>query len=248
MNGIDYRSYAYDGDDCPRVTLTEWEHLRAQDVARRLRQESLSDGKKEFHYDPDTLVDSYEGEYDKGLHMHRIGALAEQSGAKALNVYWPAHVNVAKSVSDLPGNIEVRLIGIEFYGLRVRNDDADDRRVVGVVMPKGTEFGPIRILGWVYAGEAKRACWKMNPYDGRWMYAVPQMATRPLWELQKILMGDGELASLPRVPHNGRRPIDEVAEEIEMANAERKRIAECRHDELYDDGCCVECGREMVMA
>lgn len=123
----------------------------------------------------------------KGIWLQQLGALAERSAAKALDLYWPGLINTFKK-PDLSHNIEVRLIGVDHYGLRVRDSDDDSRRIVGVIIPKGKEREPYRIPGWIPAKDAKRSEWKMNPYDGRPMYCVPQEYLRHLNELRTIVL------------------------------------------------------------
>lgn len=122
-----------------------------------------------------------------GMWLQQLGAIAERGVAKALDLYWPGLINTFKN-PDLSHNIEVRLIGVDHYGLRVRNSDNDTRRIVGIVIPKGKERCPYRIPGWITAGEAKRVEWEMNPYEGRPMYCVPQKSLRPLSELKEIIL------------------------------------------------------------
>jgi hypothetical protein len=75
---------------------------------------------------------------------------------------------------------------------------------VGIVIPKGKEREAYRIPGWILAKDAKQAEWKMNPYDGRPMYCVPQDKLRPLSELRQIVHNEkaaslAEAAKLKRV-------------------------------------------------
>lgn len=123
----------------------------------------------------------------KGMWLQQLGALAERSAAKSLDLYWPGLINTFKK-PDLSHNIEVRLIGVDHYGLRVRDSDDDSRRIVGVIIPKGKEREPYRIPGWIRAGDAKRPEWEMNPYNGRPMYCVPQSELIHLNELKSLVL------------------------------------------------------------
>ena len=126
-----------------------------------------------------------------GRRIQMLGAVAERAAAKALGIYWPSAVDQG-GLPDLPHEIEVRMIGIEHYGLRVRPRDPDDRRVVGVVIPRGGERAPYRLPGWILAGDAKRKEWLMDPNGGGWpFYAVPQHSLRPLAELREWVLLEG---------------------------------------------------------
>jgi hypothetical protein len=55
----------------------------------------------------------------------------------------------------------------------VRPKDADDKRVVGVLLPRDLATRRFEIVGWIYADEGKREEWKRNPYGRGIYYAVP---------------------------------------------------------------------------
>jgi hypothetical protein len=113
-----------------------------------------------------------------GEMIQMLGDLAVWSVAKYLDRY-PMGFRTYKG-PDLSGNIEVRLIGVEWYGLRVYTKDIErSKLVVGVVIPKGKERMPHRIAGWIPAAEAGREEWIMNPGDReRPFYGVPQSELR----------------------------------------------------------------------
>jgi hypothetical protein len=122
-----------------------------------------------------------------GMWLQQLGAVAERSVAKALDLYWSSPIDTFKR-PDLSHEIEVRLIGVDHYGLRIRDSDRDTRRVVGIVIPAGRERDVYRIPGWIEAGSGKRPEWKMNPFNGRPMFCVPQRFLRPLSELKEIIV------------------------------------------------------------
>ena len=115
-----------------------------------------------------------------GERVQRLGSIAERAVAKALGIEWTAWSDTFKA-ADLHFNIEVRLIGVDHYGLRVYDRDHDSRRVVGIVIERGSEHLPYRIPGWINAVHAKRREWRIDPHDlGQPVYAVPQDRLHPL--------------------------------------------------------------------
>jgi hypothetical protein len=166
------------------VEHTEWQILRALWVGRTMWKESQK--KKTQGKMRDYWGNKPDGA--SGLRLQQLGALAESVGAQGMGIYWPGHINNFKD-PDLPHNIEVRLIGCEHYGLRVRESDDPDRRILGVVIPKGKEDGPYRIPGWIRAGDAMlHEEWSMNPWEGREMIAVPQNELGKPAELKRIII------------------------------------------------------------
>lgn len=113
-----------------------------------------------------------------GERIQMLGDLAVWTVAKYLDRY-PMGFKTYKG-PDLSGNIEVRLIGIEWYGLRVYAKDIERRKlVIGVVIPKGKERERHRIAGWIPAIEAQKEEWKMNPGNReRPFFCVPQSSLR----------------------------------------------------------------------
>jgi len=128
------------------------------------------------------LKSRLEGRKDRhpslGMRNHIQGMLAEQAAAKALGIYWPMDIDTFHK-PDLGHNIEVKMIGADWYGLRIYPWTPDDRRVVAVVLSSGGEQGPYRIPGWYIAGEAKQHPeWVIAPNDRPPMWAVPQHELR----------------------------------------------------------------------
>ncbi len=122
-----------------------------------------------------------------GERVQCLGSIAEHAAAKAIGIPWTRWVDTFKN-PDLDGNIEVRLIGVDHYGLRVYPNDDESRRVVGVVIRKGEERSRYRIPGWILAGDAKRKEWMIDPLDRkRPVYAVPQSELLPLAKLIHII-------------------------------------------------------------
>ncbi len=165
------------------VPFTYIELRSACIVGRWIWEASHEDGRK----DRDGWRGFTEGE-NPGLRHQCLGSLCERIAAKALGIYWPSSFNNFGE-PDLPHNVEVKLIGVSHYGLRVYPRTHDSRRVVGVVIPKGTERqSPYRVAGWYIAGDAKREEWKLDPHDRALpMYGVPQEELRPIPELRRMI-------------------------------------------------------------
>lgn len=159
------------------VSVTSDDLKEAAEWGKFIYDLSHADGRKD-------RIGNFPGHW---LRKQQLGALAELSVAKALGVPWPKRVNQSRTVPDIDPDIEVRLIGVDRYGLRVKEKDLDDWRVVGIVIEKGRERFPYRLPGWCYAGEARRPEWLMNPYDGVPFWAVPQDALRPFSLLRSDL-------------------------------------------------------------
>lgn len=149
----------------------------------RKRKISVANGYRNHHgYDPDE---------ETAIRVQALGDVAEAAIAEALG--YPIVLSEGVfNVPDLPDDIQVRLIGVEHYGLRVYDSDEDHWRVVGVVIPRGKERERYRLPGWFMAGEAKRHLeWSMAPHNRPPMIAVPQEILRPLSELRQIIrMGE----------------------------------------------------------
>ena len=126
------------------------------------------------------------------LHIQQIGVLAEIGVAKALDLTWTPQVdNIRRGpdLPDLPHNIETRLIGVNRYGLRVYEEDPEERRIVGIVIPRGGECQPCRLPGWTNAVYAqKHPEWAMDPnYKGRPFFSMPQENLFPLSTLRDLI-------------------------------------------------------------
>jgi hypothetical protein len=151
-----------------------------------MRKTSIAQGHKDKR--------GFTGTDELKMRMQAIGAVCE--GAICRLFGWPFKTMQAQSfkVADLPGNIQVRLISHEHYGLRVYPDDDPAWRVVGVVIPQGRERKPYRLPGWISAIEAKdRADWAIAPNGRPPVVAVPQQHLRPLTELRELLRAEGHL-------------------------------------------------------
>jgi hypothetical protein len=122
-----------------------------------------------------------------GCHIQGIGEVATRACAKLLGLPWLDTMDSFKG-ADLGYNIEVRCLGREWYGCRIRDDDHDSRRVVAVIIPPGRELEEYRFPGWINARHAKQPEWQIDPRNlGRPMYAVPQEKLYPMAELRRIL-------------------------------------------------------------
>jgi hypothetical protein len=150
-----------------------------------MRVESLRRGDRERC--PTIAVDQSEL---KARKIQALGAVCEGAGFLAMGWEIELKAQVYK-VADLPGNIQVRLIGVDNYGLRIKPRDNPEWKVFGVVIPLGMERQPYRLPGWIYAADAMREEWKMAPRGGPPMWAVPQEFLRPNQELRDILTLEG---------------------------------------------------------
>lgn len=139
---------------------------------------------------------------EDGCYIQAIGEVATRACAKLLGLPWKNTFDTFKQ-ADLGNNIEVRSMGREWYGLRIRSDDEDSRRVIGVVIERGKERQQYRVVGWINAKHAKKKEWKIDPRSlGRPMFAVPQDKLRGLDELR-------QLCGLP-MPEINRQPPPQV--------------------------------------
>lgn len=89
-----------------------------------------------------------QSDLDKDLRINIAGAAAELSAAKALGVEFPGHVDVYKTVPDLPPNWEVRRRASMWMDVLVRADDKDDERLVHVVGDCWNQS----VVGWLDIG------------------------------------------------------------------------------------------------
>lgn len=108
---------------------------------------------------------------------HIDGAAAEILAAKALNVYYCPRINTFKG-ADIGKNIEVRGTKVDWYGVKVKERDSDERIVVGFRKIDDTHYD---LLGWIAAKEAKKKKWMKDPMArGRPAYFVPQEFLNPV--------------------------------------------------------------------
>lgn len=152
------------------VQLDEVEVYAAAMAGRKTYRLSQDGKHHEYHKPKDGGPD--------GERIQMLGDLAVWTVAKHLDRY-PMGFRTYKG-PDLSGNIEVRLIGIDWYGLRVYEKDVErNKLVVGVVIPEGKERERHRIAGWIPAIEANRDEWWMNPGNReRGFWCVPQSELR----------------------------------------------------------------------
>jgi hypothetical protein len=126
------------------------------------------------------------------LWIMQLGYIGEYAVCKALGIRWHSSNRTYQNADIKNTNIEVRVIGLNHYGLRVYPHDADTRRVVGIVIEKGKEAGPLRIPGWINARYAKKKQWLMDPLErGQPIYCVPQACLFPLSQLIELLKREG---------------------------------------------------------
>lgn len=178
----DRPSYVEDHAASEWVEMTELEIDGAIWTGTQIWRKSHADGRN----DRNGWRGFTEGE-NPGQRHQCLGALAERIAAKSLSIYWPSACDNFGD-ADLAYNVEVKLIGAAHYGLRVYPRTHDSRRVIGVVIPKGTERDlRYRVAGWYVAGEAKRQDWAMAPHGLPPMYCVPQAALRRVAELREMI-------------------------------------------------------------
>lgn len=160
------------------VELTSCEIDQAVRHGVRMRKVSMQRQHKNHKgYNPDDR---------KAMRVQCLGSLAEAIVCKALGI--PVVLTSETfNVEDLPGGIQVRLIGVEHYGLRVYTKDDPSWKVVGVVIPFGKEReGSYRVAGWCLASEAQGNLeWEMAPCGRPPMYCVPQNCLRSVSELRQ---------------------------------------------------------------
>lgn len=126
------------------------------------------------------------------LRSQALGALSEAALRRAFGFDPLDLVMDNFKEPDMPGNIECRLIGVDWYGLRIYPDTPDSRRVIGAVIEKGMERKPPwRLPGWFISADAKRREWQIAPNGGPPFYAVPQKYLRHNEELRKVLRSEG---------------------------------------------------------
>ncbi len=101
-----------------------------------------------------------------------------------MDLYWSAAANTFAK-PDLSHKIEVRSARRKGQGMKVRPQDADDKRVVCVLVEEGKEHRPV-ILGWCFADEGKQKAWLKSP-NFQPYYQVPLHELRPLAELKELI-------------------------------------------------------------
>ena len=161
------------------VTLTDAEINEAANFGSEMYESSQERGLNDRRPEIRNGVD--------GRRVQMLGSVAERACSKALGIEWTHWMDTFRT-PDLHHNIEVRLIGVNHYGLRVYDKDHDSRRVVGVVIEKGKEREAYRIPGWINAIYGKKERYKIDPHNkGQPVYAVPQDKLQPLDTLKFLV-------------------------------------------------------------
>lgn len=129
----------------------------------------------------------FEEDERKGLGVAIEGAAGEIAAACVVNRYYSAPVGTFQEGGDI-GDWQVRTRIARFddpeQGLTIRKNSRDDDVYIFVV----GECPQFRVVGWIYAGDAKRPEWETNfdkpnrPY----VWLVPQESLRPLEELRTM--------------------------------------------------------------
>lgn len=165
------------------VTLTSNEIAAATEAGKWVYRRSQERGLRDYR--------AFVRHGVNGERVQVVGAIAELATCKLLDLRWTKGAYDTFKRPDLPHNIEVRLIGVNHYGLRVYEGDDDSRRVVGVVIERGREHLPCRFPGWINAVYGKREEYLIDPLSrGRPVFAVPQWRLIHLDKLRELIEGE----------------------------------------------------------
>jgi hypothetical protein len=158
--------------------------MRRTSKARKYRQ-----GKGGFGHRPSTDRER--------MRAQCLGALAEGIVLKACAPDAEL-TSETFNVADLPGDLQVRSITKEYYGLVVRPDDEPQWKVIGAVIPEGRErISPYRIPGWRNANDARQHPeWIIRPHGGPPIWAVPQ---EELNDALELISPQADLTALMRL-------------------------------------------------
>jgi hypothetical protein len=157
------------------VELTDAEFNEAWEAGAQIRQSSVDRGLRERLCAED------------GMRVQQLGEVAALAIAKAAGLPWTPGMDTFKN-ADVVHNIEARMMGREWYGLRVYDRDNSTRRVVGCIIEPGREREPYRIPGWINAKFAKREEWRCDFGNrGKPVYAAPQSALFGFDELLRLI-------------------------------------------------------------
>ena len=151
-----------------RVTLTDSEILMAEVVGRTRTSESRKKGLKE----------GFSESNEEHEYRERQGVLGEMAVAKALNVFFPGHVNTFKTLADVY-RWEVRTISETWHHLIIRPGDKLDRIYVLVCVQSPHCW----VKGYFDAKDLKvelREKWKKDYND----------LGKPLWEIPNDVLKD----------------------------------------------------------
>jgi hypothetical protein len=163
------------------VTLTDAEYLEAFQRGEAIYESSQRRNLRDHRAFVRKGID--------GRRVQAIGEVAVRAVAKLLGLEWLDSMDTFKG-ADLHHNIEVRLIGREWYGLRVYDRDDNSRCVVGCVIEQGKEREAYRVPGWIKAKEGKKREWLADPLERHHpVYLVPQDYLLSLDELGLPIVG-----------------------------------------------------------
>lgn len=164
-----------------------WVRLRDDQInyscrhGSRMRRTSVERGHQE-------RIEAYKPTDKKAQRNHCLGACCEYGLQVALGCDPVVLTSETFKVPDIPGtDIEARLIGVDWYGLRIKPGDKDHWLVAGVVIPLGQERGHAwRIPGYIRVSEArKHPEWIKDPNDWKApLILVPQEFLRSIEELR----------------------------------------------------------------
>jgi hypothetical protein len=154
------------------IKLTPSEMLLAYQVAAMRAVQNVK-----FNAQP-----KYGGPKDVGAEeINVIGCRGEIAVAKALNLYWAGSIG-NYGARDVGGLVEVRARRKDHHKLILHDEDADGLPFVLCHVSMSTT---VRIIGWCFTEEGKRAEYRQDPVGGRPAYFVPAEALRPLHELKR---------------------------------------------------------------
>ncbi len=161
------------------VSLNDQEYALAFSRGRQIYSSSQARKLKDYRPQVRDGVD--------GARVQALGEVATCAVAKLLCLPYRDTLDSFHG-ADLEFNIEVRLIGRDWFGLRVYEKDHDSKRVVGVVIERGRERLPYRCPGWINAQYGKRPEYYMDPLGLKHpVYAVPQNKLFSLWMLRLLI-------------------------------------------------------------
>jgi hypothetical protein len=132
--------------------------------------------------------------FSGGRATNQRGARCELAAAKILGVPWnvPVSTDFARinAVNDV-GGYEIRSTALPNGCLVIREKDRDEAAFVLAVedqhpMPGFTSYR-VRLVGWAFAGDAKRGEFRRAPNGHRPAWFLPQRELRPLHELPHLV-------------------------------------------------------------
>lgn len=124
--------------------------------------------------------------FNTDQYIHVVGKFGERAAHKLLGIPYVFNEGTFRA-ADLPFNIEVKTRTKDWHDCKIPPELDDSRRVVMAVV---TDFyKPIRMVGWIRAGEGKKYP-KIDPNGkGQPFHAVPQSK---LWSIESLFTEIGQ--------------------------------------------------------